>query len=180
LTLILTQRTNGEIVVIKTDRTVEHIVSIDVNQYDQAYPNFPGALGVRLYRNFDSKIIYSISLIGPDHKFHNNHLEINIEKKSFSIYNPEWKPLGHNFEYSLEDDISIIRYKEQVIGQEKNLIANNVKTTNDYIAFLSRSEPKSYPNSIKVWNNFNKQWTIIEYKSPIWFSHSTFFGWVVE
>ena len=110
---ILTQRSNGEIVVVKTDGTVEPIVRIDFNHAEgsdlETSSLLDGALYASFSRDCDVNIIYKINLTSnPDSCF-----LIDVENKSYSLYNLERTALGYGFEYDNESekDSTVIRYE---------------------------------------------------------------------
>lgn len=175
---ILTQKSNGEIVIVTVYGTVVPLVNIDLSDFDSAPSGSKGALRASLYRNLNADIIYSISLLGPEAKFRENLFVIDVETRSYDVYyDPEWIALGHEFEYSTKDGHTILRYKGNEIGQEQYFIARHVRTIEGHLATISRETPE-YPTSIKVWSNANEKWTTMDFEFPIWITYSAVIGWI--
>ena len=174
---ILTQKANGVIVIVTLDGSVDPLVSIDLSDFDSAPTGSKGALHASLYRNPNADIIYEISLRGPGGKFSENRFVIDVENKSYSVYDPGWITLGHEFDYSTSEDHTLLRYKGKDIGQEQYFIARYVRTTKGHLATISRETPE-YPTSIKVWSSANKKWTSLDFEFPVWITYSSIIGWI--
>ena len=180
---VLTQKSNGEIVIVKIDGSIESVVTIDLSQIDSAPSGLAGALSASLSRDFDGNIIYTISLLGPDGKFRSNRFVIDVENTSYSECDPEWTALGHGFEYALQGEMAVIRHNGQEIGQERFLRPAEVRTFNDYIAIVSYessvwTSDYANPTSIKVWSSANEGWTTISFESPKYIYHHPLTGWL--
>jgi len=174
---ILTQKANGVIIIVTLDGSVEPMVSIDLSDFDSAPSGSKGALRASLYRKPNADIIYEISLIGPKGKFSENRFVIDVENKSYSVYDPEWIALGYEFDYSTSEDHTVLRYKSNEIGQEQYFIARHVRTTEGHLATISRETPE-YPTSIKIWSSANGKWTNMDFEFPIWITYSAVIGWI--
>ena len=175
---VLTQRSNGVIVIVTVDGSEVSVVNIDLSDFDFAPSGSKGALRVSLYRNHNTEIIYNISLLGPEAKFRENRFVIDVETKSYSkYYDPEWIALGHEFEYSTKDDHTLLRYKGNDIGQEQYFIARHARTTEGHLATISRETPE-YPTSIKAWSSATGKWTTMDFEFPIWITYSAVIGWI--
>ena len=175
---VLTQESNGVIVIVSIDGSVVPVVNIDLSDFDSAPSGSKGALHAGLYRNLNADIIFNISLLGPEGKFRENRFVIDVETKSYDMYyDPEWIALGHEFEYSTKDDHTVLRYKSNDIGQEQYFIARHVRTTEGHLATISRETPE-YPTSIKVWSSANGKWTTLDFEFPIWITYSAVIGWI--
>lgn len=174
---ILTLKANGVIVIVSVDGSVTPVVNIDLSEFDFAPIGSKGALTTYLLRDFNDDIIYHITMIGPEGKFRSNHFVIDVENESYSLYNPEWIGLGHEFGYSQKEDHAELRYKNNDIGQEQYFIPRLVRTTRGHIATISRETPE-YPTSIKVWSSVNGKWTTMDFEYPIWITYSAVIGWI--
>jgi hypothetical protein len=175
---ILTQQSNGVLVLITIDGSVVPVVNIDLSAFDSAPSGLNGALHASLFRNLSGDIIYSISLLTPEDGFRENRFVIDVETNSYSLYNdPEWITLGHEFEYSPEEDPAVLRYKGKEIGTEEYFIARYVRTTDGHLATISR-ETSEYPTSIKVWSRASGKWTSMDFEFPVWITYSAVIGWV--
>ena len=175
---VLTQKSNGVIIIVTVDGSLVPVVNIDLSDFDSAPSGSKGALRASLYRDFNSDIIYNICLIGPEGKFSDNRFVIDVETKSYSIYyDPEWIALGHEFEYSTKEDHTVLRYKGNNIGQEQYFIARHVRSTEGHLATISRETPE-YPTSIKAWSSANGKWTTMDFEFPIWITYSSIIGWL--
>ena len=175
---VLTQESNGVIVIVTIDGSVVPVVNIDLSDFDSAPSGSKGALHAGLYRNLNADIIYNISLLGLEGKFRENRFIIDIETKSYSMYyDPEWIALGHEFEYSTKENHTVLRYKGNDIGQEQYFIARHVRTTEGHLATISRETPE-YPTSIKAWSSANGKWTTMDFEFPIWITYSAVIGWI--
>jgi hypothetical protein len=177
---VLTQKSNGEIVIVTIDGSVAPVVNIDLSHFDFGQSGYTGALHASFYRDFNANIIYSISLIGPESKFRENRFEIDVENESYSMYDPEWISLGHKFEYSSREEVTVIRYDGYEIGQEQYFIEGYEQTINGHIAIISQESSGSYPTSIRVWSSANGKWTSMDFEFPIWITYSSIIGWIEE
>ena len=177
---VLTQKSNGEIVIVTVDGSMVPVVNIDLSHFDFDQSGYTGALHASFYRDFNSNIIYSISLIGPEGKFRDNRFEIDVENESYSLYDPEWISLGYKFEYSSREDVTVIRYDGYEIGQEQYFTEGYEHTINGHIAIISQESPGSYPTSIRVWSSANGKWTSMDFEFPVWITYSSIIGWIEE
>lgn len=174
---ILTQMANGVIVFVSVDGSVTPVVNIDLSEFDFAPIGSKGALTTYLLKDFYGNIIYHITMIGPDGRFRSNRFVIDVENESYSIYNPEWIGLGHEFEYSQKEDYAVLRYKNNDIGREQYFVPRLVRTTGGHLATISRETPE-YPTSIKVWSGVSGKWTTMDFEYPIWILYSAVIGWI--
>lgn len=175
---VLTQKSNGEIFIVKVDGSIEPVVNIDLSQIDSAPSGLSGALHASLYRGSDGTIIYAISLLGPDNKFHDNRFVIDVENEAYLAYDPEWTALGHEFDYASQEDIATIRYDGQEIGQEQYFNAGHVQTMKGHMAITSQESRELNPTAIRVWSSANEKWITIDFESPTWITHSAIIGWL--
>ncbi len=174
---VLTQKSNGEIVIVTVDGSMVPVVNIDLSHIDFMPSGSTGALHASFYRDFDAKIIYTISLIGPEGKFRDNRFVIDVENESYSRYDPEWIALGNKFEYSSREGLTVIRYDGYDIGQEQYFIEGFEQTIKGHIAMTRQESPGLYPTSIRVWSSANGKWTTMDFKFPIWITYSSIIGW---
>ncbi len=176
---VLTQKSNGVIVIVTVDGSVVPVVNIDLSNLDSAPSSSKGALRASLYLNLNDDIIYNISLLGPEAKFRENRFVIDVETMSYSIYyDPEWISLGHKFEYSSREGNTVIRYDGYEIGQEQCFTKGYEHTIKGHIA-ITRQEPCDiYPTSIRVWSSANEKWTSMDFKFPVWITYSSIIGWI--
>lgn len=175
---VLTQKSNGEIIIVTVDGSVVPVVNIDLSQLDFAPAGMTGAARASIYRDFNDRIIYSIRLIGPEGKFCDNRFVIDVENESYSTYHPEWIPLGHEFEYSSKGDNTVLRYKGNEIGHEKCFNEGYERTIKGHIAITRQESCDIYPTSIRVWSNANGNWTSMDFEFPIWITYSSIIGWI--
>ena len=175
---VLTQKSNGEIVIVTIEGSVTPVVNIDLNHLDYAPSEYKGALKAKLFKDFNGNIIYAISLIGPDGKFRYNRFVIDVENESYSTYDPEWIPLGHKFEYSSREGYTIIRYDGYEIGQEQCFTEGYEQTIKGHIAITRQESCDLYPTSIRVWSSANEEWTSIDFEFPVWITYSSIIGWI--
>ena len=100
-TRILTQRNNGEVVVLQLDGTVTPIVKIPINEPNDAEPSF--------HRDLDGRIIYRVS---------GRTYVINVDEKSYLPH--EWSTLGYGFDAENKLNASyghVVRYRGKEIGR---------------------------------------------------------------
>ena len=175
---VLTQKSNGEIVIVTIEGSVTPVVNIDLNHLDYAPSEYKGALKAKLFKDFNGNIIYAISLIGPDGKFRYNRFVIDVENESYSTYDPEWIPLGHKFEYSSREGYTIIRYDGYEIGQEQCFTEGYEQTIKGHIAITRQESCDYYPTSVRVWSSANEKWTSMDFEFPVWITYSSIIGWI--
>ncbi len=175
---VLTQKSNGEIVIVTVDGSMVPVVNIDLSDLDSAPSGSTGALHAPFYRDFNANIIYTISLIGPEGKFRDNRFVIDVENESYSMYDPEWIALGHKFEYSSREGITVIRYDGYEIGQQQYFTDGYEQTIEGHIAITRQESPVLYPTSIRVWSSANGKWTTMDFEFPIWITYSSIIGWI--
>ena len=156
---VLTQKSNGKIVILRTDRTVEPVVKIPIKRLAWSLPEF--------YRDRNGKIIYECS---------GEAFIIDVDKKSYEPY--DWVPLGYEFAGAMpaDQDNAIIRHQRKEIGQWW-CIPSQAKTTSGYIAFAYGPVGSNLGHSkgIKVWSGANSKWTTIDID---WLT--TVIGWVKD
>jgi hypothetical protein len=175
---VLTQKSNGEIVIVTVDGSIVPVVNIDLSHLDFDQSGWKGALKAKFFKDFNSNIIYSISLIGPEGKFRDNRFVIDVENESYSTYDPEWIPLGHKFEYSSREGITVIRYDGYDIGQEQCFTEGYEQTIKGHIAITRQESCDYYPTSIRVWSSANGKWTSMDFEFPVWITYSSIIGWI--
>ena len=159
-TRILTQRDNGEIVVLQLDGTIRPIVKIPITTPNYSQPYF--------FRDPGGRIIYRCC---------SRTFVINVEEKSYTPH--EWTTLGFGFDAQTETDPSyghVIRYQGKEVGR---LWASvwGAPAIDGYVAFEYGEVGSNlgYPKGIQVWSSANSKWTIIENKrSP------RIIGWIPE
>jgi hypothetical protein len=159
-TRVLSQRNNGEIVVVQLDGTVTPIVKFPVTGPNYTDPYF--------FRDRDDRIIYVCS---------GQSFVINVEEKSYTPH--EWITLGSGFYAETKVNPSyghVIRYEENEIGR---LWASvwRAPATDGYVAFEYGEVGSNlgYPKGIQVWSTANGKWTVIDTKRV-----SRIIGWVTE
>jgi hypothetical protein len=144
---ILTQKNNGEIVLLKTDRTITPIVKIPVEDENFSQP--------LIYKDRDGNIVYRCC---------NQAFSIDVERKSYKPY--EWIGLGNGFSAEEKRDKSyghIIRFNGDEIGRLWGSVWS-APTTDGFIAieYGKVGSNLGYPDGIKVWNSRNRKWTTFE------------------
>ena len=144
-TRVLTQRDNGDIVVLQLDGTVIPIVKIPITTPNYSQPFF--------FRDPGGRIIYRCT----------RTFVINVEEKSYTPH--EWTTLGFGFDAQTEKDPSyghIIRYQGKEIGR---LWASvwGAPATDGHVAFEYGDVGSNlgYPKGIQVWSSANNNWTTI-------------------
>lgn len=175
---ILTQTSNGEIVILTVNGSIEPVVSVDLSPFESDISWLSGALYVLLSMDTDGNIIYAISLLSPDARFCEYRFLIDVENGSYSAYDPEWTTLGHMFEYSLQKDTAVIRYDGNDIGQTPYFSTEHTQTMKGHIAIAIPETPSANPTAISVWSSANEAWTTIEFEPPIWMTHTAIIGWL--
>jgi hypothetical protein len=159
-TRILTQKHNGEIVILRLDGTTTAVVKIPIKKR--------ALTGPYLSRNRDGEIIYSCN----DQSF-----VLDVGNKKYVPYN--YVVLGSQF--SAEDERQksyghIIRFRGKEIGKLWATVWE-AKTTPDYLAvdYGEVGSNLGYPDGVKVWSSINAKWTTIELD---WLSN--IIGWIDE
>lgn len=132
---ILTQRSNGEIVILRFDGSIEPLVKINIKEPADSLPQF--------YRNPEGKIIYSCSY---------EHYILDVENRSYSPY--EWESHGHGFESELEEHLEFwqrIRFHGEEIGRWWSCCA---KTTKGHVSleYADVGTNLGNPKGVKVWS----------------------------
>lgn len=155
---ILTQKSNGEIVILRLNGTVEPLVKIPIEEPSNSNPS--------LDRNLDGRIVYYCS---------GEAYVIDVENKKYSTY--EWQPLGSGFEEETElsrEYGRIIRFNGLEIGR---WWSGGVRTTSGFVAleYGDVGSNLGYPKGVKVWNNITEKWTTLDAK---W--HNEIIGWIEE
>ncbi len=182
---ILTQKSNGAIVILKMDGTVIPVVTIDEAKGDSPFTEMmAGAMGAEFSKNEDGNITYTIHFPwhpkqepGADKKA----FLIDVEAREYSPYSTDWIDLEHGFEAAYLPQSNrdrSIRYHGRDIGREffSPFIC---ETTEGYIALAYHDEAAADSHSgIKIWSSLNEQWTVIEYEHPIWLPHNGIIGWL--
>ncbi|KPJ72804.1 hypothetical protein AMJ52_05045 [candidate division TA06 bacterium DG_78] len=156
---ILTQRSNGDIVTLDLNGTIEPVVKIDSVGPDN---------DLRFYRDYDGNILYACKegkfLIDPENK---TYLEYKLA------------PLKHGFYVSTSktDKGKTFQYKGTTIGE---LYYRTPKTFDGYIALIHYPGHESdfdFQYSLLVWNNITKNWqTLLEGNGLF----PTSIGWIEE
>jgi hypothetical protein len=175
---ILTQKSNGYIVIIDINGVVTPIVKINLSKIE-GDTIMGGTIDVRLRKNIEGNIIYSITLLGPNKHFCEYNFLIDIKNKSYSMFDPEWTDLGNGFESCRIGDTTEIRYQGSIISKEPEFNRYHTQSINGYLAITGYDKNFNYPISIKVWNSLQRTWSTIEYKSPTWIVHEAIVGWVI-
>lgn len=158
---LLTQRSNGEIIIVHTNGKIEPVVKIDIKESPYTSPVFS--------RDPDGEIIYEC-----DESF-----VIDIDNKKFKKY--ESVPIGNGF-LSRNDETAksnwgtgtVYFYKGAEIGRIWS--AREISTDN-FLAVIYGKDGSNlgYPDGVKVWNSFKKDWTTLEIK---W--KPEIVGWISE
>lgn len=175
---VLSQKSNGEIVIVTVDGSIAPVVQIDLSQLDFAPTGMTGATRASFYRDFNGRIIYSIRMLGPEGKLRDNRFIIDVQNGTYSTYDPEWIPLGHKFEYSSTVGSTVIRYDGYEIGQEQCFTEGYEQTIKGHIAITRQESCDIYPTSIRVWSSANEKWTSMDFKIPDWITYSSIIGWI--
>jgi hypothetical protein len=157
---ILSQRNNGEVVVVQLDGTVSPIVRIPIEWTNYYEPYF--------LRDLDGRIIYGCA---------GKSFVINVEEKSFTPH--EWSTLGFGFDAETRNNPSYghaVRFQRKEIGKLWAKVWR-APTTDGYVAFLYGEVGSNlgYPKGVKVWSSANGEWTTIDGK---WFTQ--IIGWIRE
>ncbi|MEA1958707.1 MAG: hypothetical protein U9N44_03410 [Chloroflexota bacterium] len=183
---IITQISNGEIVTLKIDGSVEPVVNIGLKE--EGDPEWwtsglgSGILSASFSTGSMGQVIYNLLYPwSPDQEpgVNSKSFVIDIEGKTYSIYEPEWIDLGNGFEaeQTLEASYRDIRYNEIDIGREWFFELETV-TMEGYLAIACYDGPGN-PESVKVWRSANEEWTTIDFESPIWLADTAIIGWIV-
>lgn len=148
-TRILSQRNNGEVVVVEIDGTVTPIVKIAVKEENLTAPYF--------FRDREGRIIYECC---------GESFVINLEEKSYK--RNDWPALGFGFDATNNSNPAhghVIRYQGKEIGKVWASIWS-APTISGHIAFAYGEVGSNlrYPKGIKVWSEANGQWTTIDLK----------------
>lgn len=157
---VLTQKNNGEIVVLGIDGKITPVVKIPNEEPAFSQPYF--------VRDGAGKIIYECS---------GKSFSLDVENKTYTPY--KWVALSSQFEAENERNKSyghIIRFQGKEIGKLWGSVWN-APTTNDYFAveYGAVGSNLGYPDGIKVWSSANGKWTTIELK---WLNN--IIGWIDE
>ncbi len=156
---LLTQQKNGELVIISTDSSVSHLVTIPT----ETLP--PNVVSPELYRNAEGKFIYSIS---------GEQYEVDIDQGTYK--QKKWEALGHGFEIEIKEHPSKKR-KINYLGKTIGLFRiESVLATKEYIAVLFQHENSHMDNEfdhLAVWSSHSQAWIEKEVGRS-----STFIGWV--
>jgi hypothetical protein len=157
---ILTQTSDGEIVVVRLSGSVTPIGKFPVKGPNYSQPYF--------FRNRDGRIIYVCG---------GGAFVIDVAHKAFAPY--EWIALGFGFDAERnanESYGSIIRHEGKEIGR---LWANawHAPATDGYAAFEYGDVGSNlgYPKGIKVWSRATGKWTTINNRRL-----TALIGWVRE
>ncbi|HVR41586.1 MAG TPA: hypothetical protein VMU84_20995 [Thermoanaerobaculia bacterium] len=154
---ILTQRSNGKVVVVRENGKITPIVSI---------PLGPTLYDPWFFRDANGTLVYECS----DKAF-----AIDVEHKTYARY--EWYALGFGFDAAIEQNPSygyVIRYRGKEIGRVWGL-ARQAKTASGTIAIVygDIGSNLGYPKGIRVWSAATGQWTTLENKWT-----DTIIGWI--
>ncbi len=155
---ILTQKSNGEIVILRLNGMVEPLLKIPIEKGSDTNPS--------LDRNFDGRIVYRCS---------GEAYLIDVENKKYATY--EWQPLGSGFDEETEvspEYGQIIRFNGREIGRWWSGVA---KTTAGFVAlqYGDVGSNLGYPKGVKVWNNITEKWVTLDAK---WTNE--IIGWIEE
>lgn len=156
---ILSQRNNGEIVLVSLDGKVTPVATIPIKD-EKAYSP------PRFFRDRAGRIVYGWS---------GWSFVINVEEKSYTPL--EWVALGFGFEAESVRNATyghIIRYEGKEIGRLWASI-HLAPAMDGYAAFEYGDVGSNlgYPKGIKVWSRATAQWTTIDRKSSV-----TLIGWI--
>jgi hypothetical protein len=144
---VLTQKSNGEIVVLYLDGTVKPVVKIPIEEPNYTKPFF--------FRNGLGQIIYGCG---------GKTFIVDVESKTYAPY--KWLAFNSRFEAENGRDKSyghIIRFQGREIGRLWGGVWS-ARTTGDYFAadYNEVGSNSSYSKGIKVWSGANGKWTTIE------------------
>lgn len=147
---LLTQKNNGEIVVLRLNGAVTPIVKIPIEVPTLGDPRF--------FRDGVGRIIYECS---------GQSFIIDVDNRSYAPY--RWLALNSQFEVANERDNSyghIIRFAGKEIGRLWGLVWT-APTTNNYFAveYGPVGSNLGYPEGIQVWSSANGTWTTIKLRS---------------
>lgn len=158
---ILTQRDNGELVLVTTKGVVTPVVKIKIDESPYVSP--------RLYLDSDNQIIYDCV----------SKFVIDVERQKFSAYKKI--PLGNGFSLMDDDTVqtewgtgNVFFFENSEIGR---VWSTGSSTTKGSLAVLygKIGTNLGYPDGIKVWSEKSREWTTIELKwSP------RIIGWVTK
>jgi hypothetical protein len=157
---ILTQRTNGELVVVSLDGKITPLLKIKIDGYPSANP--------RLYRNAAGDIVYRC--VGE--------YVIDLENKSYrEIVDSTENGFSVKDNDAVKSDFGVGRIFYFNGGEIGKIWAGPPATTKDYLAAIYGKDGSNlgYPDGVKVWNAFKKDWTTFEIK---WGAEIV--GWVSE
>lgn len=181
----ITQVSNGEIVVVRDDGTIEPVVKINLSQEIHPSTLQLGLLSALFSADSSGNIIYRLYYAyypaqepGANVKW----FTIDTVNKSYSPCCTEWIDIGHGFEAAVIADNNnfSIRYNGEYIG-EAWFTYYYAKTAEGHLAVVSyyARERAAAAEGVKVWSNANNKWTAIDYESPIWLLHGGLIGWII-
>jgi len=139
---ILTQRSNGDLVVLHLDGKVRPLLKIESGESPDSLPSFS--------RSRDGRINYSLN---------GKNYVLNIDAGTFEV---DRVTVGNGFQVSRGDDFWETLYFEG--AEVGKLWGGGGHATRDFVAF-HYAEPGAnlgYPKGIKVWNGTKRSWTTID------------------
>jgi hypothetical protein len=153
---ILTQKTNGSLVVITLDGKVTPFLEIPCSTEESPAFRFTKA----------GKLSY---LCGRE------EYRIDVEKKSFARIKHD---LDYDFSYDFENKEKILFYNDEKIGEGGFAMEtfSGYFATTDGKPSLNGFYDASDINQVRIWNRFNKQWHTITLDG--W--HAQMLGWIAR
>lgn len=158
---ILTQKSNGEIIIVHANGGIEPVADVEIKDALYVSPTF--------YRNKNGEIIYSCSDV----------YVVDVVRKKISEYVSF--PLGSDFLARADETVksnggsgTIYFYKDKEIGR---FWATGATAADNFLAIAYGKEGSNlgYPDGVKVWNSFKKDWMTLEIKrSP------QIIGWITH
>jgi hypothetical protein len=158
---ILTQTTNGKLVIVSVNGTITPLLQIEMDKYPYHNPYF--------YRNEDGEIIYDC-----DEKY-----LIDVEAKTFKSLGEGY--IGKGFSEKKDESVKYLWGFGDIFFHNGNEIgrawAMRPVANENFLAVLygEYGSNLGYPDGVKVWNNIKKDWTTIEIK-PL----PEIIGWIEE
>ena len=160
---ILTQRRNGELVIVRLDGSVQPVVSIPVRESPSQM-----LLPPKIYRNVAEQVTYDCG-----------QSSWTIDVKNSSYESQPWLILGHGFEVKIVAGTGrqhILRYRGREIGCESCRVYES-PSAEQYLAvtYGLPADGHDRPRGFKVWNAVSGQWAAID---PPWIE--CLVGWIED
>lgn len=158
---VLTQRANGEIVVLHLDGAVEPIVKIELprspswaslaDQFPTAPSEEFACMSVRFEADPYEGILYRIVLAPMPDRGSQRTYAIDVDAKTYQSVERTWLVLGHDFEIERENrEIPTVRYRGQEVWWRQPIAVHECQTAPGVIAFVP-PQRSGRRDEITVW-----------------------------